>query len=48
MEECRNSFHDISKELALVWHKEAQKTKNPDTYQLTKFVYKVYLDHFPK
>jgi TolA-binding protein len=48
MEECRNAFHDISKELALVWHKEAQKTKNPDTYQLTKFVYKVYLDHFPQ
>jgi tetratricopeptide (TPR) repeat protein len=48
MEECRNSFHDISKELALVWHKEAQKTKNPDTYQLTKFVYKVYLEHFGK
>ena len=48
LEECRNAFHDISKELALVWHKEAQKTKNPDTYQLTKFVYKVYLEHFPK
>ena len=48
MEECRNAFHDISKELALVWHKEAQKTKNPDTYQLTKYVYKVYLDHFGK
>ena len=47
-EECRNAFHDISKELALVWHKEAQKTKNPDTYQLTKYVYKVYLDHFGK
>lgn len=44
--ECKNAFHDISKELALVWHKEAQKTKNPDTYQLTKYVYKVYLDNF--
>ena len=28
MEECRNSFHDTTKELALIWHKEAQKTKN--------------------
>jgi tetratricopeptide (TPR) repeat protein len=44
--ECKNSFHDTSKELALVWHKEAQKTKNPDTYQLVKFVYKDYLDRF--
>jgi tetratricopeptide (TPR) repeat protein len=47
MEECRNSFHDTTKELALIWHKEAQKTKNADTYALDKFVYKVFLDHFP-
>jgi tetratricopeptide (TPR) repeat protein len=47
-EECRNSFHDTSKELALIWHKEAQRTKNQDTYELDKFVYKVFLDHFPK
>jgi tetratricopeptide (TPR) repeat protein len=47
-EECRNSFHDTSKELALIWHKEAQKTKNQDTYALDKHVYKVFLDHFPK
>jgi tetratricopeptide (TPR) repeat protein len=48
MEECRNAFHDTSKELALIWHKEAQKTKNTDTYALDKYVYKVFLDHFPK
>jgi TolA-binding protein len=47
MEECRNSFHDISKELALVWHKEAQRTKNPDTYQLVQNVYKEFLKYFP-
>ena len=47
-EECRNAFHDTSKELALIWHKEAQRTKNQDTYELDKFVYKVFLDHFPK
>src|SRR5262245_18342641 len=46
-EECRNAFHDTSKELALIWHKEAQRTKNQDTYELDKFVYKVFLDHFP-
>ena len=48
LEECRNTFHDTTKELALIWHKEAQKTKNTDTYALDKFVYKVFLDHFPK
>jgi tetratricopeptide (TPR) repeat protein len=47
-EECRNAFHDTSKELALIWHKEAQRTKNQDTYELDKSVYKVFLDHFPK
>jgi tetratricopeptide (TPR) repeat protein len=47
LEECRNTFHDTTKELALIWHKEAQKTKNQDTYALDKFVYKVYLQHFP-
>ena len=46
MLECKNAFHDISKELALVWHKEAQKTKNPDTYVLVRYVYKDYLDRF--
>jgi tetratricopeptide (TPR) repeat protein len=44
--ECKNAFHDKSKELALVWHKEAQRTKNPDTYVLVKYVYKDYLDRF--
>jgi tetratricopeptide (TPR) repeat protein len=48
LEECRNTFHDTTKELALIWHKEAQRTKNADTYALDKFVYKVFLDHFPK
>ena len=48
VDECRNAFHDISKELALVWHKEAQRTKNPDTYVLVRYVYKDYLDRFAK
>ncbi|HEX3697757.1 MAG TPA: tetratricopeptide repeat protein [Polyangia bacterium] len=46
LEECKVAFHDTTKELALIWHKEAQKTKNQDTYALTKFVYKEFLDHF--
>src|ERR1039457_1140778 len=40
MSECKNSFHDTGKELALIWHKEAQRTKNADTYQLAGMVYR--------
>jgi tetratricopeptide (TPR) repeat protein len=47
LEECKTAFHDTSKELALIWHKEAQRTKNQDTYALVKFVYKEFLDRFP-
>ena len=46
MAECKNSFHDTGKELALIWHKEAQRTKNTDTYQLAGMVYKEFLSHF--
>jgi len=48
MAECKNSFHDTGKELALIWHKEAQRTKNADTYQLAGMVYKEFLSHFDK
>lgn len=46
MAECKNSYHDTAKELALIWHKEAQRTKNADTYQLAGMVYKEFLSHF--
>src|SRR5262249_25633637 len=46
LDECRTATHDITRELALVWHKEAQRTKNPDTYALVRYVYKEYLDRF--
>ncbi len=46
MAECKNTFHDTGKELALIWHKEAQRTKNSDTYQLAGMVYKEFLSHF--
>ncbi len=48
MTECKNTFHDTGKELALIWHKEAQRTKNSDTYQLAGMVYKEFLSHFDK
>lgn len=46
--ECRAGYHDTTKELALVWHKEAQKTQNLETYALAQVLYKEYLDHFQK
>ncbi|MBN2573457.1 MAG: tetratricopeptide repeat protein [Deltaproteobacteria bacterium] len=48
MAECKNAYHDTGKELALIWHKEAQRTKNSDTYQLAGMVYKEFLSHFGK
>jgi TolA-binding protein len=45
--ECRNAFHDSAREAALVWHREAQKTRNADTYALAERVYRLYLAHFP-
>ncbi len=46
MRECQNVYHDTAKELALIWHKEAQRTKNADTYQLAGMVYREFLNHF--
>jgi tetratricopeptide (TPR) repeat protein len=45
--ECRDALHDATKELALVWHKEAQRTKNRDTFALDRHVYELFLAHFP-
>jgi len=45
-QDCLAALRDVSRELALQWHSEAQKTMNPDTYALSKYVYKVYLDNF--
>jgi tetratricopeptide (TPR) repeat protein len=46
-DECRDALHDATKELALVWHKEAQRTKNLDTLALDRHVYELFLAHFP-
>lgn len=45
---CRQRYHDTTKELALLFHKEAQKTQDPATYQLTDPLYREYLSHFEK
>jgi len=48
MEECRDNTANTLRELATVWHKEAQKTNNNDTYALAQYLYKEYLNKFPK
>ncbi len=44
--ECRVALHDTGRELAQVWHHEAQKTKNPDTYLLVRELYQDHLQRF--
>ena len=48
LEECRDNTANTLRELATVWHKEAQKTNNNDTYALAQYLYKEYLSKFPK
>jgi TolA-binding protein len=44
---CRGGFHDVARELALIWHREAQKTQNAETYALAERAYRTFLAHFP-
>jgi TolA-binding protein len=44
--ECRNAFHDAARELALVWHREAQKTQDTHTYEAAEHGYRLFLARF--
>lgn len=46
LDECRVNTADTLRELATVWHKEAQKTQNSETYGRAQALYKEYLDKF--
>ncbi|MCA9670603.1 MAG: tetratricopeptide repeat protein [Myxococcales bacterium] len=46
--ECRENASAVLRELATTWHREAQKTQNQDTYRLAQYLYKEYLDNFPR
>jgi tetratricopeptide (TPR) repeat protein len=46
-EECRDNTSNTLRELATVWHKEAQRTNNNETYALAQYLYKEYLTRFP-
>jgi TolA-binding protein len=45
--ECRNSFHDAARELAIIWHREAMKTQVRETFALADRAYQQFLAAFP-
>ena len=45
---CRDETLDTMKQMATVWHDEAEKTKVPETYDLAEKAYKGFLTVFPK
>ena len=44
--ECRNAFHDAARELALIWHREAQRTQDASTFDLSERAYRLFLAQF--
>lgn len=44
---CRDNALNTMKQMATVWHDEAEKTKLERTYQLAENAYKVFLGTFP-
>ncbi len=48
LDECRDNTGGMLRELATVWHKEAQKTGVMETYANASDLYKEYLRRFPK
>ena len=42
LEECKDNTANTLRELATVWHKEAQKTNDNDTYDLAQYLYREY------
>lgn len=45
---CRNEALDTMKQMATVWHDEAEKTRRPETYDLAEKAYRAFLQVFPK
>jgi len=45
---CRDETLDTMKQMATVWHDEAEKTKNESTYALAEQAYEGFLKTFPK
>lgn len=45
---CRDAALDTMKQMATVWHDEAEKTRIDDTYELAEKAYQGFLDVFPE
>src|SRR5207248_3079073 len=46
--ECRDATRGLLRELATVWHQEAQKTQQPPTYERAVEAYREYLKSFSR
>ncbi|MBK8236025.1 MAG: hypothetical protein IPK74_10735 [Deltaproteobacteria bacterium] len=45
---CRDVARDTVKQMATVWHDEAEKTRKSDTYDLSEKAYRAFLTTFPQ
>ncbi|MEM6296206.1 MAG: hypothetical protein AAGA54_33345 [Myxococcota bacterium] len=45
---CRDEARDTMRQMATVWHDEAEKTRKPGTYDLAESAYRAFTTHFPK
>lgn len=45
---CRDEARDTMRQMATVWHDEAEKTRKQDTYDLSEKAYRAFTTHFPK
>jgi TolA-binding protein len=45
---CRDEARDTLRQMATVWHDEAEKTRRPEVYDLSENAYRAYLANFPK
>ena len=45
---CRGNTEGVLRELATTWHREAQVTRDKETYRLAEGLYRAYLATFPR
>jgi len=45
---CRDEARDTVRQMATVWHDEAEKTRKLDTYDLAENAYRAYTKYFPQ
>lgn len=45
---CRDEARDTMRQMATVWHDEAEKTRKLDTYDLSEKAYQAFMENFPE